>query len=109
MRLIIQASNLTRVLPLQETYDSFHYTALLYLNDYGRDFEGGRFVFIDKNSVNTTIEPRKGRVSMFTSGSENRHLVEKVTSGTRYALTVAFTCDRLRATSDPSFEKANPA
>lgn len=45
----------------QETYKSFHYTTLLYLNDFGRDFEGGRFVFIDKNNVKTIIEPRKGK------------------------------------------------
>ena len=38
---------------------------------------------------------------MFTSGAENVHLVEKVTSGTRYALTVSFTCDKEFAISDP--------
>lgn len=88
----------------KETYESFHYTSLLYLNDFGRDFEGGRFVFIDKNNVNSTVEPRKGRVSMFTSGKENLHSVEKVTSGTRYALTVSFTCDLQFAIPDPSFK-----
>ncbi|XP_076763350.1 2-oxoglutarate and iron-dependent oxygenase domain-containing protein 3 [Xylocopa sonorina] len=87
----------------KETYESFHYTTLLYLNDYGRDFEGGRFMFIDQNNVKTIIEPRKGRVSMFTSGSENVHAVEKVQSGTRYALTVSFTCDSNAAISDPIF------
>ncbi|CAK9819035.1 2-oxoglutarate and iron-dependent oxygenase domain-containing protein 3 [Anthophora quadrimaculata] len=86
----------------KETHESFHYTTLLYLNDFGRDFEGGRFIFIDKNNVNTTVEPRKGRVSMFTSGSENLHAVEKVQSGTRYALTVSFTCDPNSAISDPN-------
>lgn len=45
----------------QETYESFHYTSLLYLNDYDKDFQGGRFIFIDKNNVNTTLEPRKGK------------------------------------------------
>ncbi|XP_011499007.1 PREDICTED: 2-oxoglutarate and iron-dependent oxygenase domain-containing protein 3-like [Ceratosolen solmsi marchali] len=89
----------------KETYKSFHYTSLLYLSDYGRDFEGGRFIYIDKNGVNTTVEPRKGRISMFTSGSENLHAVEKVTLGTRYALTVSFTCDKDYATSDPNFDK----
>lgn len=91
----------------QETYESFHYTSLLYLSDYNRDFEGGRFIFIDKENVNTTVEPRKGRVSMFTSGAENLHAVEKVTSGTRYALTVSFTCDKQFAISDPSVDKTN--
>lgn len=74
------------------TYDSFFYTTLLYLTDFDQDFKGGRFVFMDKKA-NYTVEPRKGRVLMFTSGSENEHFVEKVTEGKRYALTVAFTCD----------------
>ncbi|XP_078041584.1 2-oxoglutarate and iron-dependent oxygenase domain-containing protein 3 [Augochlora pura] len=89
----------------KETYKSFFYTSLLYLNDYERDFEGGRFIYIDKDNVNTTVEPRKGRVSMFTSGSENLHAVEKVQSGTRYALTVSFTCDPSAAISEPSYPK----
>ncbi|KAK0090733.1 hypothetical protein PV325_006292 [Microctonus aethiopoides] len=88
---------------LQNTYEHFHYTSLLYLNDFGRDFDGGRFIFIDKNNVNTTIEPRKGRVSIFTSGAENLHLVERVNTGTRYALTVSFTCNINASISDPSY------
>lgn len=60
----------------KETYESFHYTSLLYLNDYSSNFKGGRFVFIDKESgsssaKNITVEPRKGRVLFFTSGAEN--------------------------------------
>ncbi|KAJ8688224.1 hypothetical protein QAD02_024019 [Eretmocerus hayati] len=92
----------------KETYESFHYTSLLYLSDHGRDFQGGRFIFLDNNSVNSTIEPRKGRVSIFTSGSENLHAVERVTSGERYALTVSFTCDKRFAISDPGFDKIKP-
>nr|CAD7428683.1 unnamed protein product [Timema monikensis] len=86
----------------KETYESFHYTSLLYLTDYGHDFQGGRFVFVDKDNSNKTVEPRKGRVSMFTSGSENVHYVEKVSSGTRYAITVSFTCDEKYAIDDPT-------
>jgi hypothetical protein len=33
-------------------------------------------------------------VSAFTSGIENKHYVEPVTEGVRYALTMGFTCDR---------------
>ncbi|KAG0723906.1 2-oxoglutarate and iron-dependent oxygenase domain-containing protein 3 [Chionoecetes opilio] len=88
----------------KETYESFHYTSLLYLTDYGRDFEGGRFVFIDKDS-NKTVEPRKGRVSAFTSGSENLHHVEPVTGGIRYAITVSFTCDPKHAIEDPKLPR----
>ena len=78
----------------KETYGSFHFTSLLYLTDYGIDFKGGSFVFVDNHDkLNRTIQPRSGRVSAFTSGPENKHHVEKVTSGTRYALTMGFTCD----------------
>lgn len=42
---------------------------------------------------------------MFTSGSENLHFVEKVTSGERYALTVSFTCDIEAAIKDPEVPK----
>eukprot|EP00064_Thunnus_orientalis_P002855 superscaffoldBa00000222_g2863 len=83
------------------TYGSFDYTSLLYLSDYGSDFTGGRFIFMDQNG-NRTVEPRAGRVSFFSSGSENLHRVERVTWGTRYAITVSFTCDPAHAISDPA-------
>ncbi|XP_063337688.1 urotensin-2 receptor 2 [Pelmatolapia mariae] len=86
------------------TYGSFDYTSLLYLSDYGSDFTGGRFVFMDQNG-NRTVEPRAGRVSFFSSGSENLHRVEKVTWGTRYAITVSFTCDPAHAISDPALPR----
>uniref|UniRef100_A0A1A9WES7 Fe2OG dioxygenase domain-containing protein n=1 Tax=Glossina brevipalpis TaxID=37001 RepID=A0A1A9WES7_9MUSC len=87
----------------KETYPAFHYTSLLYLNTFNKDFKGGRFVFIDGSEENRTIfyiEPKKGRVSAFTSGEENRHHVEKVSGGTRFALTISFTCDHKYAISD---------
>ncbi|XP_022131182.2 2-oxoglutarate and iron-dependent oxygenase domain-containing protein 3 [Pieris rapae] len=90
----------------KETYPSFHYTSLVYLSDYNINFEGGRFVFIDEK-YNTTIEPKKGRLSIFTSGHENLHFVEKVKSGVRYAMTIAFTCDKKQAIQDPSIDKYN--
>lgn len=73
---------------MQETYSSFHYTSLLYLNDYQREFQGGRFIFIDENKVenrtlHSIVEPKSGRVNVFTSGAENVHKIEHVTSGTR--------------------------
>ncbi|XP_065669672.1 2-oxoglutarate and iron-dependent oxygenase domain-containing protein 3 [Hydra vulgaris] len=82
------------------TYESFYYTSLLYLSNYNDDFTGGRFFFVDKHS-NQTIEPRFGRVSFFTSGSENKHYVERVENGTRFALTVSFTCDKKYSILDP--------
>ncbi|ESO87050.1 hypothetical protein LOTGIDRAFT_106996 [Lottia gigantea] len=85
----------------KETYGSFHYTALLYLSTYKEDFTGGRFIFIDKDG-NKTVEPRLGRVSFFTSGHENLHRVERLISGVRYAITVAFTCDPKHSITDPT-------
>ncbi|XP_046370039.2 2-oxoglutarate and iron-dependent oxygenase domain-containing protein 3-like [Haliotis rufescens] len=84
----------------KETYGSFHYTSLLYLATYKQDFDGGRFVFVDTDA-NRTVEPKLGRVSFFTSGSENVHFVERLTDGVRYAITVSFTCDPSKAISDP--------
>lgn len=82
------------------TYGSFDYTSLLYLSDYTEDFGGGRFVFMDE-AANRTVEPRAGRVSFFTSGSENLHRVEKVQWGTRYAITISFTCNPDHGIGDP--------
>ena len=33
----------------KETYPTFHYTSLLYLTDFGVDFNGGEFVFVDNH------------------------------------------------------------
>ncbi|KAK7113356.1 hypothetical protein V1264_012656 [Littorina saxatilis] len=87
----------------KETYGSFHYTSLLYLTTYKNDFQGGRFVFADKD-YNRTVEPRVGRVSFFTSGSENPHFVERLREGVRYAITVSFTCDPAKAIADPKIK-----
>ncbi|PNJ87440.1 OGFOD3 isoform 6, partial [Pongo abelii] len=84
------------------TYGSFDYTSLLYLSDYLEDFGGGRFVFMEEGA-NKTVEPRAGRVSFFTSGSENLHRVEKVHWGTRYAITIAFSCNPDHGIEDPAF------
>uniref|UniRef100_A0A2K6KDK6 2-oxoglutarate and iron-dependent oxygenase domain-containing protein 3 n=2 Tax=Rhinopithecus bieti TaxID=61621 RepID=A0A2K6KDK6_RHIBE len=84
------------------TYGSFDYTSLLYLSDYLEDFGGGRFVFMEEGT-NKTVEPRAGRVSFFTSGSENLHRVEKVHWGTRYAITIAFSCNPDHGIEDPAF------
>ncbi|KAL1517281.1 hypothetical protein ABEB36_001066 [Hypothenemus hampei] len=85
------------------TYESFHYTSLVYLNNYRQDFQGGRFLYLEntaKSKHNMTVEPRKGRVSFFTSGAENPHFVEKVTEGERFAITISFTCDESKKIKD---------
>ncbi|XP_071965792.1 2-oxoglutarate and iron-dependent oxygenase domain-containing protein 3-like [Antedon mediterranea] len=88
----------------KETYTTFDYTSLLYLSNYGDDFDGGRFIFIDKKA-NSTIEPKLGRLSFFTSGSENQHYVEKVSKGTRYAMTISFTCNKKEKIKYPTLRK----
>lgn len=83
-------------------YGSFDYTSLLYLSTYSEEFNGGRFIFDDGEEGQQVVEPRRGRVSFFTSGSENPHHVEKMQEGgVRLALTVAFTCDVAKAIEDP--------
>ncbi|KAF5272521.1 hypothetical protein FQR65_LT17363 [Abscondita terminalis] len=62
----------------KDVYESFHYTSLLYLSNFGKDFQGGRLIFLESPKNNVTLEPRKGRVAMFSSGRENPHYVEKV-------------------------------
>lgn len=60
----VRKTDLANLWFLQVTYGSFDYTSLLYLTDYGVDFGGGRFIFIDPNS-NRTVEPRSGTVHAF--------------------------------------------
>lgn len=37
----------------------------------------------DNKTIRSFIEPKAGRISVFTSGAENLHQIEKVTEGTR--------------------------
>jgi len=40
-----------------------------------------------------SVEPMAGRLVVFTSGRENLHQVKKVTGGTRYVMSLWFTCN----------------
>ncbi|GLE11351.1 hypothetical protein PINS_up023731 [Pythium insidiosum] len=73
----------------------YDYSGLLYLSDYADEFTGGLFAFIDKTSEQV-VEPARGRLMMFTSGKENLHQVRKVLTGTRYVMSMWFTCDERR-------------
>ena len=84
------------------TYD---YSALLYLNNFGTDFEGGEFEFID-DDANRVVEPRRGRLITFTSGPENLHRVRRVDRGTRYVLAMWFTCSERHQYRDDDDESA---
>jgi hypothetical protein len=96
-------------------YGSFAYTALLYLSTQDDEFTGGEFAFIDgideqassgEHEVDALVRPVKGRLSLFTSGSENVHYVRPVLSGVRRALTIAFTCDASKSVEKTLMAKA---
>merc|ERR1712146_826097 len=85
---------------------------LLYLNDHGDDFEGGEFIFTKKrgnmepgatppnsgDSIDASaVLPKKGRLLMFTSAAENSHYLKRVREGTRWVVTMSFTCDEEQA------------
>jgi len=87
----------------------YDFSAVLYLNNFGRDFQGGRFVFLDRAEkrsklednlekdisdgedrrrddgneemevMRIAVEPRAGRLVAFSSGCENVHHVRTYT------------------------------
>jgi hypothetical protein len=91
----------------KKQYGSFMYTALIYLSTHSTDFTGGSFHFEDADGGVSQVLPRRGRMMVFTSGEENIHWVEKVQSGVRHALTIAFTCDRTKDVEGTLFKKAD--
>jgi hypothetical protein len=97
----------------------YHYSGLLYMSTYGEDFTGGKLRFVrpdfslfdaEENvpgsypnlaaptaaDVELEVEPRAGRVVVFTAGHENLHQVERLLSGERYVLSFWFTCNKQR-------------
>ena len=83
-------------------YPHFSYTGLVYLTDPDHDFQGGSFQF----ESGEPIEARKGRVLVFSSGPENPHHVEPVSSGIRRALTISFSCDPTHSIESDFLSKA---
>jgi hypothetical protein len=97
----------------------YDYSGLLYLADYEHDFTGGMFAFLEplepaeglsgsvkkkdivrdfygeKRKVTHYVEPKKGRLVIFSAGMEHEHQVQKVASGSRYVMSLWFTCDKL--------------
>ena len=75
--------------------DHYQYSGLMYLSTYEEDFTGGRLVFVDADDEMTAthiVEPRAGRIALFSSGQENPHYVERLTGGQRFVLAFWFTC-----------------
>ncbi|TYH78507.1 hypothetical protein ES332_D04G232100v1 [Gossypium tomentosum] len=67
------------------------FTAVCYLNSYGKDFEGGLFHFQDGELK--TIAPMVGDAVIYTADGRNTHSVDEVTSGERLTLTLWFSRD----------------
>jgi len=87
-----------------DQYGTFEHTAVLYLNSQEGNYKGGEFEFLDErpqegHKGELLVVPKRGRMLLFTSGSENPHRVRKVQSisttqgGVRYAWVLALTCD----------------
>jgi hypothetical protein len=67
--------------------------------DQRLSFEGGSFVFQDSDA-DRFVSPTCGRLVSFSSGLENVHRVERVTSGSRLVLAMWFTCSPSHAYDD---------
>eukprot|EP00933_Yihiella_yeosuensis_P024567 TRINITY_DN19053_c0_g1_i1.p1 TRINITY_DN19053_c0_g1~~TRINITY_DN19053_c0_g1_i1.p1 ORF type:complete len:336 (-),score=55.39 TRINITY_DN19053_c0_g1_i1:16-1002(-) len=67
----------------------YDYSAVLYLNTQGHDFEGGQFAFNDPQR-DEIIEPRRGRCVMFASGPQHLHQAKPVTGGSRMIMALWF-------------------
>lgn len=77
----------------------WHYTCLLYVGEHEPErFAGGETVLVD--TVDTrghlvgglVVEPRRGRLLAFTSGSENVHTALEATYGYRGIMQIWFAC-----------------
>ena len=83
----------------EATHSSYHYSCVLYLSTQHEDFEGGSFLWNDRNEtedgtkgrVITPFSPTRGAAVIFSSGWENMHEVEQLISGTRFAVPCFFT------------------
>ena len=78
---------------------SFHYTAVIYLDDESYQFHGGHLQFGD----GAIYTPRRGLAVIFTSGEENLHRVTPVMWGMRRALVIFLTCDKALSITSKSF------
>lgn len=81
-----------------ETSKSIHYTLIIYLTSFKRDFSGGKLVFVDTDKgkkKNYVVEAKTGRTVGYTAGSENIRFLEKVTTGENTFITLSFTCNKL--------------
>jgi hypothetical protein len=72
------------------------YTLIIFLNNFKRDFTGGKFIIVDTENTkkkHVAVEAKAGRTIGYTAGSENVHFMEKVTHGASLFLTLSYTCN----------------
>jgi hypothetical protein len=67
--------------------EEMEYSALIYLNDYGIDYEGGELVFPLQE---LTIQPKKGMLVFFKGDTTNPHGVTEITKGERRVVILFF-------------------
>ena len=75
--------------------DDLEFSALVYLNTCGKDYEGGKISFPNQE---LEIAPKTGQMIFFRGDIEHPHGVSEVTSGKRYALVLFYgRADRVKA------------
>ena len=86
---------------------AYHWSALLYLDSYGLDFTGAELEFADPTTSGDRIiiQPRVGRLLLFTSGHENLHRVRPLSYGRRRVLAVWFSCNAEDDLSQAIFQR----
>ncbi|CAE8644834.1 unnamed protein product [Polarella glacialis] len=77
----------------------YDYSAVVCLTTLGLDFEGGQFIFNDRDG-DEILEPRSGRCVLFASGS-HLHQFQPVASGSRVTISMWFTLTGECGTSLP--------
>ena len=81
-------------------------TGMLYLNESGKDFEGGHIVF---PQLKKDVSPKPGLLVGFQCDHRFLHYVTPVTSGSRIALSLWMTGDASREERWPAVVQAPPS
>ena len=107
---IITPEGLLNLAQNQSAYTDFHvdraktmradYSALLYLDTEGDEFDGADLEFVDSAQTEdgrvamtrTTVKPAAGRLVLFTAGHENVHGVAPIRRGSRKVIAAWFAC-----------------
>ena len=71
--------------------DSYDVSALLYLSTAGEHFSGGGEFAFNDDDRDRLVEPREGRVLVFSSGFENLHQVRPMADGERFTVSAWYT------------------